>query len=201
MSKDFKTKLSKALWTSLGALLVLGIATVVLAQANTNKYMGANKCKSCHSSEKIGNQYGKWASSKHSQAFTNLAGAKAKELGTKAGVADPQTGDKCVKCHVTAFGVAKDLLDAKFDSKLGVQCEGCHGPGGKHMKARMAAAAAEGDAFGGGAQPPAPIPADEIKGRPDAKVCAGCHNKESPSYVGFDFDKTKKEIAHPIPKK
>ena len=201
MSQEFKAQLSKALWTSLGGLLVLGIATVVLAQAQTSKYMGVNKCKSCHSSEKIGNQYGKWASSKHSSAWANLAGAKAKELGAKAGVADPQTGDKCVKCHVTAFGVAKDLLDAKFDPKLGVQCETCHGPGGNHVKARMdAAASGGGDVFGGGGAA-VQIPAGEINAKPDAKVCAGCHNKESPSFTSFDFAAMDKIIAHPIPKK
>ena len=182
-------------------VLVWGMAGVVYGQAKTAKYVGVNKCKMCHSSAAGGNQYGKWTEEKHSKAFDNLASAKAKETGSKQGIADPQTSDKCLKCHTTAFGVSKDMLDPKFDPKLGVQCESCHGPGENHVKARMAAAASGGgDVFGPGKDQGVTIPAGEINGKPDAKVCLGCHNKESPNFTGFDFDKMSKQIAHPDPR-
>jgi ribosomal protein L40E len=199
MRKELKVKAGKVIWTAFGLILVLAIATVVFAQVNPPKYMGADKCKSCHSSESRGNQYGKWKQQKHAKAFENLALDAAKQIGQKQGISDPQASDKCLKCHTTAYGVPKEQLDAKFDHKNGVQCEACHGPGEKHVKARMAAAASAGaDPLGG---QPAPVSKDEINAHPDAKVCTGCHNKESPNFTGFDFSKMSKEIAHPIPKK
>jgi hypothetical protein len=180
-------------------VVALGIAGVVLAQAKSNKYVGVDKCKNCHSSAAIGNQYGIWKQEKHPHAFENLASDKAKEIGAKQGIPDPQTSDKCLKCHTTGFSAPKDQLDAKFDPKLGVQCEACHGPGGNHVKARMAAAASgSSDMFGTGK---AAIPAGEINAKPDAKTCTGCHNKESPTFTSFDFPSMYKQIAHPIPKK
>jgi len=178
------------------SVLVWGMAGVVYGQAKTAKYLGVNKCKMCHSSAAGGNQYGKWMETLHSKAFDNLASAQAKELGGKQGITDPQTSDKCIKCHETAFGVSKDMLDAKFDPKLGVQCETCHGPGENHVKARMAAASSGDTDKGQGVT----IPASEINGKTDAKVCLGCHNKESPTFTGFDFDKMSKQIAHPDPR-
>jgi len=194
----------KRIWSRslivLATMLALLVAGNVFAQAKNAKYMGAEKCKNCHSSASMGDQYGKWKAEKHSNAYDNLAGPKAKELGQKQGIADPQASDKCLKCHTTAFGQSKDRLDAKFDPKLGVQCESCHGPGEKHVKARMTAAAEGADALGAGGAPSA-ISKDEINTKPDAKTCTGCHNKESPSFTSFDFDKMSKEIAHPNPKK
>ena len=34
---------------------------------------------------------------------------------------------------------------------------------------------------------------------PDEKLCTGCHNEESPTFEGFDYEKMLKKIAHPIP--
>jgi hypothetical protein len=37
---------------------------------------------------------------------------------------------------------------------------------------------------------------------PDQKTCTQCHTKEGNDFFQpFDFEKRKKEIAHPIPKK
>jgi hypothetical protein len=34
---------------------------------------------------------------------------------------------------------------------------------------------------------------------PDEKTCTGCHNKESPTFKAFDFEKMAAKIAHPTP--
>ncbi|HUT53670.1 MAG TPA: cytochrome c family protein [bacterium] len=188
----------------LALLLAAGAVSVVFAQASGNKYVGAEKCKNCHSSAAKGDQYGNWKKEKHAVAVETLSTDKAKEAGKAKGVADPATDPKCLKCHVTAYSEPAGMKDPKFDPKQGVQCESCHGPGGNHVKARLMAAAneEEGDVFGGGGDDkPKQIPAGEINAKPDAKVCTTCHNSESPSYKEFKYDEFVKKIAHPDPRK
>lgn len=179
--------------TAAAILLSAVGVSLVFAQAGGNKYMGSDKCKNCHSSDKKGNQYGKWSKTKMAQSSATLATPASKDIATKAGIADATKSDKCLKCHTTAFGAPKDQLDANF-KPANVQCEACHGPGGNHVKARMAAAAA--------ASPDvrAKVPADEIVAHPKVDVCTKCHSKESPSFKPFNFDEAKKAIAHPDPR-
>lgn len=167
--------------------------------SETNRYIGAQQCKNCHQSKESGDQYSRWQEEKHPKAFDELASENAKKYGKARGIDDPQTSDKCLKCHVTAFGEPKENLHRSFDPKMGVQCETCHGPGEKHRKARMAAAASEeGDKKG-----PAytTIPDDEIMKAPTVKVCAKCHNDESPGYKPFCFHKFVGEVRHLNPLK
>lgn len=161
-----------------------------------NKYIGASKCKSCHSSAEVGDQYGHWKGTLHARAFEVLATEEAKKLGAEKGIADPQKDDACVKCHVTAFQVPADQIKKGFEIKDGVQCETCHGPGEAHLKARFAAAAS-GEAPAG----PVQIPAGEIIASPDEKVCLTCHNAESPSYKPFCFHEFSAKNRHLNPKK
>lgn len=156
------------------------------APAGAHKYVGVKACSKCHKSEKIGNQFAKWQEMGHSKAFKTLQGDKAKEAGKKVGVDDPSKSDKCLKCHVTAFGVDKGLIEADFDPQDGIQCESCHGPGGDYRKKS--------------------IMKDKEQAKknglimPDEAVCVKCHNKESPFYKEFDFKKFAAKIAHPVPK-
>lgn len=161
-----------------------------------NKYIGADKCKSCHSAADVGDQYGHWKETKHAHAFDVLASEEANKLAAEKGIADPQTDAACVKCHVTAYGVPEDEIKKGFDSKKGVQCETCHGPGENHMKARFAAASA-------GDPPPegVKIGPDEILSSPGEKTCLACHNSESPSYKPFCFHEFSAKIRHLNPKK
>jgi hypothetical protein len=159
------------------------------------KYIGVKKCKNCHKADAMGNQFGKWESSKHAGAFRALAGADAKKAGAEKDIEDPQKADECLKCHVTAFGVSEDLLDRGFKAEDGVQCEACHGPGENHMKARMKAVmeAAGGD--------PAPVTEGEIIAKPGMDSCLQCHNEKSPSFKPFCFKARNAEILHLIPGK
>jgi len=167
------------------------------AQAPPNRYVGAARCKGCHNAADSGDQYGRWTQEKHSKAFEVLASAEAKKYGKERGVDDPQKSDKCLKCHVTAYGKPAAEVHRTFDPKLGVQCETCHGPGELHMRERMKAAATAGK------EKPAytEVSADEIVRNPDGKLCINCHNEESPGYKPFCAHRFKAQIRHLNPKK
>ena len=172
-------------------------AAAPAAPASTvaGKYIGATKCKNCHSAEKTGSQYGHWEKMLHAKAFETLAGDKAKELAKAKGIEDPQKADACLKCHVTAFGEPEANLAKGFKAELGVQCESCHGPAETHMKARMAAAAEKDPAKA------APVAAGEVNAEPDVDTCLKCHNPESPSYKPFCFKEAYAKISHLNPEK
>jgi hypothetical protein len=185
------------------ALLVVGLLSAISSadpgQAKkANRFIGAQKCKSCHSAKDTGNQFEALSKMKHAHAFEVLASDEAKKTAKEKGIDDPQKADACVKCHVTAFGVADAEIAKGFDRTIGVQCETCHGPGEAHMKARMAAAASE--------DPDAPkvykgLPEGEVVTHPAMAVCTGCHNTDSPNYKPFCHCKAKLEIRHLNPKR
>jgi hypothetical protein len=187
---------------AVAALLVAVLCATPTAEASqakkVNRFIGSQKCKTCHASKETGNQFDALSKMKHSHAFEALASDAAKKFGAEKGIADPQKADACLKCHVTGFGVPEAEIAKGFDRTQGVQCESCHGPGDQHVKARMAAAAAE--------DPDAPkvykaLPAGEIGTNPPMTVCTACHNKESPSYKPFCHCKAKLEIRHLNPKR
>jgi len=148
------------------------------------KYMGVKKCKMCHKKAKMGNQFGQWEASEHAKAFEILASDEAKELAKTKDIDNPQESDSCLKCHTTGFRVPAVQLHKKFDKALGVQCESCHGPGEKHIKAMLKKK---------------PISAEQFTQKPDEALCKTCHNEESPSFKDFDFAAQQKEISHPKP--
>lgn len=153
-------------------------------------FVGADKCKPCHMSEKKGAQYKSWKESKHAGAFATLATDKAKEFGAKVGVTNPQEDAKCLKCHMDAFGVDAKFLGEKYKKEDGVSCESCHGAGGDYWTKQVMA----------------DISAKKIDGatvglvKPDEALCKKCHNEESPTFAGFNFEEMSKKIAHPMPK-
>ena len=59
---------------------------------------------------------------------------EALAIGKEKGIADPQTSDACLKCHVTAFGIDAKFKGAKFANEEGISCEACHGAGGLYQK-------------------------------------------------------------------
>jgi len=178
-------------------LLQSSAATSEGGAVKANRYIGVAKCKNCHKKEEAGNQYAKWEGMKHSKAYEVLAGDDAKAIGKKLGIADPQKSDECLKCHVTAFGAAKEEIKKGFKIEAGVQCETCHGPGEAHMKARFMAAATAGD------NPPAYTkpPEGEIDATPGQETCRKCHNAEGPTFEGFCFYKSVAKIRHLNPLK
>jgi len=112
-------------------ILTVGFLVVASAQEDTPEYVGAKKCKICHSKVKLsgGVQYLKWKKARHSQAYITLMSEKAKELGASKGVTNPASSEKCLKCHITTlkFKTPKERAE-------GVGCERCHGPGSLYKK-------------------------------------------------------------------
>jgi hypothetical protein len=171
------------------ALSLLAVSLVAQGSGTSDQamFVGVKRCKMCHMSKSKGNQYGVWKASKHADAYQALGTDKAKELAAKAGVkGNPQESDKCLKCHVTAFGVDAALLGKTFVREGGVQCEACHGPGSKYIKMNVmkdhSLALQNGLVV------------------PDEKTCKRCHNEESPTFKGFDFKEYFSKIDHAVPK-
>lgn len=179
------------------SVLALCLSSGASVADDEHDYVGVAKCRTCHKKEAIGNQYGVWLDSKHAKAYETLASDNARKWAAEAGVDDPQADEKCVKCHVTAYGVPEDRLSRKFDKTLGVQCEACHGAGKDYRKKKIMV----------------DVELAKSKGLkiPEAEDCVVCHNDESPAWkpdrytladgskVGFDFDEALKLIAHPVP--
>jgi hypothetical protein len=93
-----------------------GFALETEVVAGKNGYVGASACQSCHESE-----YDQWSKTHHAGAFQTLV-QKQKHY-------QPD----CVTCHTTGFGFATGFRIGAGQSALGgVQCEVCHGPGGRH---------------------------------------------------------------------
>ena len=172
-------------------LLAMFLAILVLQSyaQDGHKYIGANKCKTCHKKAKDGEQFKIWSESAHANAMKTLASDEAKKIAKKMGIADPAADAKCTKCHSTFASIDAKLLDAKTKLTLdeGVSCESCHGPGSDYKKKKIMKdeklAVAAGLII------------------PDEKTCTGCHNKKSPTFKEFKFADASKKIAHPIPKK
>lgn len=173
--------------TALALLVPFGVRDTRGEDAK-HKFMGVANCKMCHNKKENGDQFNHWKESKHSKAWEELASDKAKEFAKAKGIAgNPQEAPECLKCHVTGYGQAADLLDKKYDPKDGVMCESCHGPGGDYFKKEVMKEKDKAIAAG------LVLPKEE--------VCKKCHNPESPGYKEFNFDEFYKKIAHPMPKK
>ena len=171
------------------AFLGASVASYDAAAGEKHTYIGATKCKTCHKKPEVGEQYVIWEKSQHANAFATLAGDKAKEIATAKGIDNPQEADECLKCHVTGHGAAADLLGTKYDKTEGITCESCHGAGGDYYKKKTMVAIMSGE-----------IEGDSLGLTiPDEKTCTKCHNEESPSFEGFEFEEMVKKIAHPIP--
>lgn len=175
------------------SMLALTTMLLVPAVSQADKFEGARRCRTCHEAKAKGAQFTAWQGTGHAKAFAVLATEEARKVGTKAGVADPQTDAKCLKCHVTGFGAPAEKLGKKYAKEEGVTCEGCHGPGEKHLKARLSSE----DAGGGFVE----IPGDELVKVPPESTCKACHNEESPTFKPFNYADAVKQIAHPNPSK
>jgi len=185
----------------LAGLIALALCLLVGASAAAGEhvYVGVLKCKTCHKKEAIGDQYGVWVDGKHAKAYESLASDDSKKWAAEAGVDDPQADEKCLKCHVTAYGVPAERLAKTFEKtkNLGVQCEACHGAGKDYRKKKVM------------------IDVDLAKSKglvqPKEEDCTVCHNDESPAWkpdrytradgskAGFDFEQASEKIAHPVP--
>jgi len=175
----------------LGAVALTAISfAAARADKPASQYVGAAKCRRCHTSSKIGGQYKVWLESKHAHAFLALASDSAKSFAAKKGVTDPQNAAECLQCHVTGAGEPADhFVTARADSE-GVGCESCHGAGSAYWQKvtmeEIRSGKSSPDKYG------LTIPTKE--------TCAKCHNDKSPAGTLVNWPADSAKIAHPIPK-
>jgi hypothetical protein len=174
---NFKSQNYKKMKTLFSKLLVLvGLAMFVgtpLLNAQTYKYVGADNCKMCHKNPKKGGQFQAWEAGPHAKAMESLKG-------------DEKNDPKCLKCHSTAAAV-DESLHAGIKKSEGVSCESCHGPGSAYKSMSVMR------------NHNASLQRGMIM--PEKEVCIACHNEESPTFKGFDYDKYMKRISHGDPTK
>jgi len=173
--------------------LVVLFVSFLNGQTETEKkahgLVGAATCKMCHNSEKAGKQFDIWSASKHASAYKTLQTKEADEIAAKKGfkTAAAKT-EACLKCHAVGYNADAALLGAKFKVEDGVQCESCHGAGADYKD--MKVMKVKEDAISKGLN----VPDGE-------KFCVTCHNSESPSFKGFNYEEMWKKVVHQIPAK
>lgn len=147
-------------------------------------YIGAAKCKMCHNKAATGQQYKIWSEGPHANAMKSLSSEQALAIAAEKGIADPATDPSCIKCHSTAGGT-DESLHAGLKMSEGVSCESCHGAGSGYKSNSVMKSQEKSIA----------------KGLivPDEKLCRTCHNENSPTFQGFNYEESLKEIAHPVP--
>lgn len=156
------------------------------------QYVGAKACQRCHSqahAEFRNGAYGVWVNHFHADAFRTLARPYTKALAARRGVENPETDWRCVKCHVTAYGVPAARRGAGYSDAEGVTCEACHGPGGDylndHWEGTPGFAQREANGF-------------RVFRDLDARdaMCRACHNRLSPTYKPFNVAAFSDAIRH-----
>ena len=114
----------------------------IAESAETLPYVGYKKCAECHEDE-----VATWKKMKHAKAF---------DVVEEEYLSNP----KCVACHTTGFGKKGGFVNAGSTPQMkNVQCEMCHGPGGKHV----------------GEDKDKKTPYNNVR-----NVCTGCHNPHVP---------------------
>jgi hypothetical protein len=145
-------------------------------------YVGAQKCKICHRSEKRGKQSILWENSRHSKSYEVLFSDSALEEAKKQKLERPPSeSPECLKCHAPLFEKETEL---KVE---GVTCEICHGPGSVYKK--ISIMKNKDEAIKNGLT--LYKSSENIKSK-----CTTCHQSET-----FDFDSYWEKIKHTIPGK
>jgi hypothetical protein len=173
----------KKIWLVL--IIVLTLVLLVSLFSEEFTYVGADKCKICHKTDKQGKQHPIWEESKHSKSFAALSSEQAQQTAKDAGIEQiPADSPKCLACHAPLFDKAAELKEE------GVTCEVCHGPGSAYKK--LSIMKNQEEAVQNGLI---------LYGSPDAikKQCLSCH--ENAHNKPFDFEAKWEKIKHPRPEK
>ena len=163
-------------------VVLIGILFISSLFSQDFTYVGADKCKICHRTEKQGQQYPLWEARKHSKSIQALTSDKAKEYAQEAGVENPPEDAKCLQCHGPLHEKAPELKEE------GVTCEVCHGPGSAYKK--MSVMKDQAEAVKNGLM--AYGSTDAIK-----QKCLSCH--ENAHGTSFDFEAAWEKVKHPRP--
>ena len=149
-----------------------------------HEYVGANRCRSCHTGAEHGHQDIQWLRSRHASAYWRLATDWAKTLVTLrphlADIDDPLAAERCRFCHITGEQELSAQYATSFRPEAGVGCESCHGAGGGYATAEGMATRTAFVSNGG-----------EI---PSELTCRRCHRDDR-----FQYHEARQLIAHPMP--
>ena len=152
-------------------------------------YVGAKKCKICHSTEKKGGTHYKlWEEEAHAKAFISLASPEAKEAAKKHGIDDPQKDARCLSCHTVKAELGPN---DKVTLEEGVSCEACHGAADKYLKPHEKEGLDKATELG-------MVPLRKMTKEEKEQVCLRCH-KEDPLnefHKPFNFDEFWAKIDH-----
>jgi hypothetical protein len=127
------------------------------AKPGEASYVGIEECSTCH-----GKAEKQWKGTVHAGAWETL-----EKLGK-------QNHLDCIYCHVTGFDKPGGSNLAFNESLRDIQCEVCHGPGGKHVEA-------DGEGH--------------IQLTPTRDLCVVCHNEEHSDT--FDFEPYLRDVTGP----
>ena len=121
------------------------------------RYVGTTACSPCHAP-----QFEHWQQTGHASAYATLLDAHRHQF------------PKCVKCHVVGLGRPQgfSILDPKRDL-ANVQCEVCHGPGGRHVEKPSRTT---------------------IQRTPEERTCLECHNADHDD--DFNYQKDFASVRH-----
>ncbi len=183
------TKTYTSLVLVLSLLFLIGFSSYTSEDYTVRKYLGTKKCKKCHKFEKQGKQFQIWAESIHALAYETLQSEEADKICKEMGYGDKATeSEECLRCHASGWEVDEEMLGPKFKIEDGVQCETCHGAGGDYTKLKIMKN----------------YEVAKEKGLIDLKdnveeFCRSCHNPDSPTFAGFNFEEMWAKIEHPLP--
>ncbi len=141
-------------------------------------YLGYRVCSACHNNHDSGYITSHWQLSKHADSYGVLTTPEAMAIAMQKGLEAPQYEDECLRCHSTAyFAQAEANSLTGLTVGVGVQCEGCHGPGNHYTNVKNQNAVHKN------------VP------KVEEHTCLTCHN----GYHGKDFNYLAaiKNIAHP----
>jgi hypothetical protein len=156
------------------------------------KYVGVAACKQCHSrphGEFPLGEYGVLSNHYHAVAYATLSRAYAKKAAERRGIANPLSDWRCLKCHVTAYGVAAERLGPDYTHQEGVGCEACHGPGGDYLNDHWEGKPGFAEREARGFRMFSNLQEREM-------MCRACHNELSPTYKPFNVEAFSKAIRH-----
>lgn len=106
--RDGKQERMKFVVNCWGLVFILTFSVKAQVRVRKNAaftYGGVVTCKPCHLIAASGAQYKKWKNGPHARAYETLKTEKAQEWALERNIKDPVTSSKCLKCHVTAYGV------------------------------------------------------------------------------------------------
>jgi cytochrome c554/c'-like protein len=191
------------------ALVTLSLTRSSAADEAKPEYVGDKACQKCHFKP----QHASWKKTGMANALkalqpTTEADNKALFDKKKAANLDPAkdytTDAKCLQCHTTGYGEAggypadpkKDEAAGKLATLMGkVSCEACHGAGSLYVKYKEEIVS-KNNAEKKETKFAWEDLAKQGLVKPDANLCAKCHNDQNPTKPAeaFKFDDAKAKV-------